>query len=111
MLRIVCVCCLAFAGCVSMAAGQGTTGDVSWSFVINNTLPPSGSSGGGLLVVVTYADGDSASYVVAAGESLRLEAEGASVSVEAQGNRRTVTAGQSVYYGASGWSAAPSASG
>lgn len=106
MLRIL-VLCAVLAGCDVAVEGAGVSGDVSWAFTINNTLPPSGTQGGGLLVVVTYANGSSATYTVAAGSSLSLTAQGASVSVVGGGSSTTAGPGGTLYYTGSGWSTSP----
>lgn len=106
MLRILLLCAV-LCGCDVAVAGAGSNGDVSWAFTINNTMPSSGVSGGGLLVIVAYADGSSSSYTVAAGSSLSLRAEGASVRVQGGGTSATAGPGDTLYFTASGWTSTP----
>lgn len=106
MLRLL-VLCAVLCGCDVAVAGAGTSGDVSWAFTINNTMPASGVQGGGLIVVVAYADGSSASYTVAAGSSLSLTAVGASVRVQGGGTSATAGPGDTLFYSGSGWTSTP----
>ncbi len=106
MFRIL-VLCAVLCGCDVAMAGAGSSGDVSWAFTINNTLPPSGVSGGGLVVVVAYADGSSASYTVAPGSSLTLSAQGASVRVSGGGSTATARPDDTLFYSVAGWSMDP----
>jgi hypothetical protein len=106
MLRLL-ILCAVLCGCDVSVAGAGTSGDVSWAFTINNTQPSSGVQSGGLIVIVSYADGSSASYVVAAGSSLSLTAEGASVRVQGGGSSATAGPGGTLYYTGSGWTSTP----
>jgi len=112
MLRLLLGCAmLIVSGCGFAAAGAGTSGDVAWAFTINNTLPPMavppGYGDGGLIVIVTYQDGYSTSYVVAAGSSLSVPGNGATAVVYGGGMYTTVGPGAALFWSNGGWSSSP----
>lgn len=102
---------LALGGCLAAAAGSGTTGNVSWSFTITNTLPPSAviPGGGGLVVIITYADGSTATRTVPPGGTLTVPANGTAAVVNGGGQTAQVGPGAQMWWTPAGWSSSPPA--
>ncbi len=100
MLRLLLVV-LVLSGCEFAGAGYGSSDNVAWAFTINNGAP---TTSGGLIVVVTYQSGGTASYMVPAGGTLNVPADGRSVMITSGSASTTVTAGQSWYWTGSTWS-------
>ena len=112
MLRLlICAVVIVSAGCSVTAAGVGTTGNVSWAFTINNTLPPSAviSGGSGLVVVIAYSDGTSRTASVPPGGTLVVPANGTAAVVSGGGASASVGPGSALWWTASGWSTTPPA--
>lgn len=110
MLRLL-VCALAIisTGCSFAAAGAGTSGNVSWAFTINNTLPPSAviAGGGGLVVIITYSDGSSSTVSVPPGGSVTVPSNGAAAVVSGGGANTSVGPGTALWWTTTGWSTTP----